>query len=127
MSRFRIPTWLHPASGLLILALDWLLFSGGILTLGLSTPLLLTVAGLAAAGGVAGIERRYNDDSRRMSLLKGIVGGIAVGLPLPIAGTGIGGLVLALSGLNRLRESGSRLEDSSGPPSSSKNDGPSSE
>jgi hypothetical protein len=62
-----------------------------------------------------------------MSLLKGIVGGIAVGLPLPIAGTGIGGLVLALSGLNRLRESGSRLEDSSGPPSSSKNDGPSSE
>lgn len=121
MSRFRIPTWFHPASGLLILALDWLLFSGGVLTLGLSTPLLLTLAALGTAGGVTGLQRRYGDDSRRASLLKGIVGGIAVGLPLPIAGTGVGGLVLALSGLNRLREGNSQLDT---PESSSDRDGP---
>jgi len=122
MPRFRIPTWFHPAGGLLVLALDWLLFSGGVLTLGLSTPLLLTLAALGAAGGVAGIQRRYHDDSRRMSLLKGVVGGIVVGLPLPIAGTGVGGLVLALSGLNRLREDGSRLDAG---PSSDRDDPPS--
>ena len=114
MSSSRIPTWFHPASGLLILALDWLLFSGGVLTLGLSTPLLLTIAALGAAGGVAGIQHRYGNDSRRSSLLKGVVGGIAVGLPFPVAGTGVGGLVLALSGLNRLRE-GRSLTDSSSP------------
>jgi hypothetical protein len=111
MSSNLIPTWFHPASGLLILALDWLLFSGGVLTLGISTPLLLILAALLAAGGVTGLQRRYGNDGRRASLLKGLVGGIAVGLPLPIAGTGVGGLVLALSGLNRLRK-GDRGSDS---------------
>jgi hypothetical protein len=122
MSSNLIPTWFHPASGLLILALDWLLFSGGVLTLGISTPLLLILAALLAAGGVTGLQRRYGNDGRRASLLKGLVGGIAVGLPLPIAGTGVGGLVLALSGLNRLRK-GDRGSDSSPLP----NDPPASE
>lgn len=120
MSRSSLPTWLHPASGLLILALDWLLFSGGILTLGLSTPLLLTGAALGTAGGVFGLQRRYAEDGRGAGLLKGMVGGLAVGLPLPVAGTGVGGLVLTLSGLNRLRERGSQPDDL--PSSSPEND-----
>jgi hypothetical protein len=118
MPQNRIPTWLHPASGLLILSLDWLLFSGGVLTLGLSTPVLLVSAALLTAGGVMGLQRRFADDGRRTSLLKGLAGGIAVGLPLPIAGTGVGGLVLALSGLNRLRRSSSETGSDENPPSS---------
>lgn len=96
-------TLLHPASGLLILVVDWLLFSGGVLTLGLSTPALLLLGGLLATVAVATIQHRYAHDGRGMGWLKGLAGGIAVAIPLPVAGTGLGGLVLALSGLNRLR------------------------
>lgn len=108
MSQTLMPTWFHPVSGLLILSLDWLLFSGGALTLGLSTPLLMVLAALLTAGGVSAVQRRFGNDGRGSSLLKGLAGGIAVGLPLPIAGTGVGGLVLALSGLDRLRKGGSK-------------------
>jgi len=39
----RTSTVLHPASGALILGLDWLLFSENALTLGLSTLLIVAV------------------------------------------------------------------------------------
>jgi len=102
-SRTERSTLLHPASGLLILVVDWLLFSGGVLALGVSTPALLLLGGLLVTVAVATLQHRYADDGRGMGWLKGVAGGIAVSLPLPVAGTGLGGLVLALSGLNRLR------------------------
>jgi hypothetical protein len=47
-----------------------------------------------------------------MTLFKGLLSGIAVGIPFPIAGTAVGGAVLALSGLNRLTgRSANKLED----------------
>lgn len=93
--------FLHPASGVLILGLDWLLFSGNVLTLGLSTFVLGTLGFLVATTGTGWIQARYSGDSRGKSLMKGLLGGVAVGVPFPIVGTAVGGAILALSGLRR--------------------------
>lgn len=96
------PTVLHPASGLLILGLDWLLFSENVITLGLST-VFAAVVGFAVAGiGIGVIQRVYGDDSLGKAFVKGLLAGITVGIPLPVAGTAVGGGILALSGLNKL-------------------------
>lgn len=110
------PSFLHPASGVLILGLDWLLFSGSVITLGLST---LGLAGLGLGLGGLGtglIQRVYHEDGMAKVLLKGLLAGIAVGIPLPVAGTAVGGGILALSGLDRLW--GRSNSDKMSPPSS---------
>lgn len=97
------PTWLHPLSGGAILALDWLLFSGNALSGGLATPVVVIGGFALGAFAVAGIQRRTARDAWNRALLKGIVSGIVVGFPMPIAGTALGGAVLGLSGLSALR------------------------
>ncbi len=107
-------TILHPASGALILGLDWLLFSQNALTLGLST-VLVAILGFCMAGlGTGIIQHRYNADGLWTAVWKGILAGITVGIPLPVAGTAVGGGVLTLSGLNSFRRSAlsSREDDS---------------
>lgn len=94
--------FLHPASGILILGLDWLFFSGSVLSLGLSTPALSLFGFVGGAVGTGLLQARYGRDARSTSGLKGLLGGIAVGIPLPVAGTALGGLVLTLSGLDRI-------------------------
>jgi len=95
-------TVLHPGSGALILGLDWLLFSGNAMTLGVST-LAAAAIGFGGAGlGTALFQHRYAQDSVGAALLKALLAGFAVGIPLPVAGTAVGGGVLALSGLNSL-------------------------
>lgn len=95
--------FLHPASGLLILAFDWLLFSGSVLSLGLSTPALAALGFVLGAAGTGFVQARYGGDGGLKSTLKGLLGGLAVGVPLPIAGTAVGGAVITLSGLDRFR------------------------
>lgn len=94
--------FLHPASGALILGLDWLLFSGSVLSLGLSTPALAVLGFVLGAAGTGLLQTRYGRDSRTKVTMKGLLGGLAVGVPLPIAGTAVGGAILALSGLDQL-------------------------
>jgi hypothetical protein len=101
--RARSSPFLHPASGVLILGLDWLLFSGSVLSLGLSTPILALLGVVLGGVGTGLIQYRYGADGGPTSLLKGALGGLAVGIPLPVAGTAAGGAVLALSGLDRWR------------------------
>ena len=96
--------WLHPASGLLILALDWLLFSGSALSLGLSTPMMALIGFALGGVGTGIIQARYGRNGTTKSVLKGLLSGLAVGIPLPIAGTAVGGAILTLSGLDRLRK-----------------------
>jgi len=109
-------TVLHPGSGVLILGLDWLLFSENAITLGAST-LIVAVVGFAGAGlGTALIQRLYGADSVGVAVLKALLAGITVGLPLPVAGTAVGGGILALSGLNSLW--GRSDPDKMAPPSS---------
>lgn len=94
-------TFLHPASGALILGLDWVLFSGSIATLGLSTPSSV-VAGFVVGGlGTGWLQHTYANESLGTSIAKGVLGGLTVGIPLPVAGTAVGGAVLALSGLRQ--------------------------
>ena len=109
----RSSTLLRPTSGALILGLDWLLFSENALTLGLSTG-LVAIVGFSVAGlGVGIIQRRSGADGLGVAIGKGLVAGIAVGLPLPIAGTAVGGGILALSGLNTFWRSSSEKLSSS--------------
>lgn len=93
-------TLLHPASGALILGLDWILFSQNAMSLGLST-LLVAVVGFGGAGlGTGLLQYRYARDGLAVALIKGLLAGIAVGIPFPVAGTVVGGGILTLSGLN---------------------------
>lgn len=97
----RQRTLLHPASGAVILLLDWLLFSGNALSLGLSTPFIALLGFVLGSLITARIQRTYGTDPIGKSWLKGLGAGVAVGVPWPVAGTAVGGLVLTLSGLDR--------------------------
>jgi hypothetical protein len=95
---------LHPASGAIILALDWILFSGNALSLGLGTGVLAFVGFVLGLLSVGFVQYRYGHEPMIASGLKGVLAGAAVGIPFPIAGTAVGGLVLTLSGLDRWKK-----------------------
>ena len=91
----------HTASGASILAIDWLLFSGNVLSVGMTTfPTM--VLGLVLGGlSTALIQRFVAKDSTLKSLSKALVAGLVVGAPTTVAGTAIGGVILAVSGLSK--------------------------
>ncbi|MDE2489420.1 MAG: phosphoribosylaminoimidazole carboxylase [Elusimicrobia bacterium] len=101
MTRRR--TFYHPASGLAILAIDWLFF-GLDWELG---PLSLAVSCLLAAGlcyaVVRRVQEKWHGDEPRLARAKALVGAAAAGVPFAVGGTVLGGLILALSGLDRVR------------------------
>lgn len=93
----------HAASGAAILGLDWLLFSGNLLSGGMATfPTMLLGLGLGGLS-TALIQRFVAGDSALKSLSKALVAGLVVGAPTPVAGTVLGGVVLAVSGLSTSR------------------------
>lgn len=92
---------LHPVAAATMLGLDWLVFTSGLVTGALSLPLASGVAALIAAVTTLRLQRRQGDglwSARAKALLVGVL----VALPLPIAGSAIGGWVLGVSGLRRL-------------------------
>jgi hypothetical protein len=93
--------FLAPACGILILLLDWVLFSGTVFSAGLSLPVSIGAGFLAGTAAVTLVQYFQAGDSLARALLKGLIGGVAVGLPFPIAGTVAGGWILALSGMRR--------------------------
>lgn len=93
--------WLDPWSGLAILGLDWALFGGNLLSGLVLTPLLIVVGAVSGFGTVFWIERRRAGRSLRHSLFAALLAAVVVGAPLPLGGTVVGGLVIALSGLPR--------------------------
>jgi hypothetical protein len=92
--------WLHPASGLLILAVDWLFFAPEAMTFEAAAILTSPLAFLITGMGVFWIQRRKNGDSFASAAAKAFFGGIVAGIPTSIAGTVVGTLVLVLSGLS---------------------------
>lgn len=92
-----------PATGLLVLGLDWLLFSGEAATLGLATPVTAVLGFLAASLGTYQLQRRFGLDSHPAACAKAILAGLFVGVPFPMAGTIAGAWILATSGLAGLK------------------------
>lgn len=108
--------FLHPATGGLILGLDWLLFSGTAATGAMMLPLAMAIGFFGGTLGATLLQRRLGGDSWGRALLKGLLSGFVVGLPFPIGGTLVGGAVLASSGLDQLRDRAARalIEKTSG-------------
>jgi hypothetical protein len=92
-----------PATGLLIMGLDWLLFSEEAATFGVAIPFTAMVGFLLGFLGTYHLQTRYGRDSRAVAWLKGLLAGVLVGLPFPLAGTLVGAGILASSGLAGLR------------------------
>ena len=92
-----------PATGLLIMGLDWLLFSEEAASFGVLIPFTSLVGFVAGGIGTYLLQTRHGLDSRAAAVLKGLLAGILVGLPFPLAGTLAGAGILASSGLAGLR------------------------
>jgi hypothetical protein len=92
-----------PATGLLVLGLDWLLFSNEVVTAGLALPFTMVFG--FVFGGLSSyvLQRRFGRDTRAAAMLKGALAGLFVGAPFPLAGTAFGAWVLATSGLAGLK------------------------
>jgi hypothetical protein len=92
-----------PATGLLVMGLDWLLFSKEAASLGLAVPLTSVVGFLAGTLGTYHLQRKYGLDTRPAAWLKSLFAGVLVGVPFPLAGTLAGAWILANSGLAGLK------------------------
>lgn len=91
----------HAGSGAAILGIDWLLFSGNIAMGGMATLPTMAV-GFALGGLSTGLIQHFvAGDSVAKSTLKALAAGLLVGIPTPVAGTALGGAILALSGLSK--------------------------
>lgn len=98
----RLPvfkTFYHPASGVVVLGLDWLLFGTDLATGFLALPELCLLGFLLTFALVLAIQRRGGRDRLGVAAGKALLGAVAVALPFPITGTILGATVLALSGL----------------------------
>jgi hypothetical protein len=94
-------TWLHPWTGVTILALDWLLFGSNLLSGLALTPVVIVVGAVTAFVSTCWIERQRAGRPLRHALGAALVAAVVVGAPLPLAGTLVGAWVIALSGLPR--------------------------
>lgn len=87
----------HPLSGAAILAVDWLAF-GLELFSGFAAVSVVCVAAFAVTFYVVlRVQRRLHGDRPGPALAKALLGALAAGLPVPIAGTMLGAAILALS------------------------------
>jgi hypothetical protein len=92
-------TFYHPASGVVILALDWLVFGTDLLTGFLALPWMCVLAFALSFPLVLAIQLKWTRDALPAALGKAFLGAFMVGLPFPITGTILGAAILALSGL----------------------------
>jgi hypothetical protein len=92
-------TFYHPASGVVILAFDWLLFGSDLMTGFLALPAICVLGFLATFPIVLAIQRKWSHNNWPQALGKAFLGAFMVGLPFPVTGTLLGAAILALSGL----------------------------
>ena len=97
-------SFLHPASGGLILGADWLLFGGTVSTGGLVMPVTASLGFLVGFVGTTACQHFLAEEGWGKAIVKGFLAGVAVGVPMPIGGTVVGGAVLASSGLHHWKD-----------------------
>jgi hypothetical protein len=91
--------WLQPASGLLILAVDWLFFAEEAVTLGFAIPIACFLAFVTTTAGVYWIQRKKGGDTVSAAAAKALFGGFIAAIPTSIGGTILGTFVLLLAGM----------------------------
>jgi hypothetical protein len=89
----------HPASGVVILGIDWAVFCTDLFTDFLALPVMCVLAFLVTFAFVFSIQRKWAKDATTAALGKAFMGAFLVGLPFPITGTLLGGAILMLAGL----------------------------
>jgi hypothetical protein len=92
-------TFYHPASGVIILGLDWLAFGTDFLTGFLALPVICVLSFLVSFALIFAVQLKWTKDTIPNALGKAFLGAFMVGLPFPITGTLLGAAILALSGL----------------------------
>ena len=95
----NLRTFYHPASGVVILGLDWLAFGTDLLTSEMAVPVICVLSFLVSFAMVFAVQRKWGRDTVTTALGKSFMGAFLVGLPFPITGTMLGAAILALSGL----------------------------
>jgi len=99
----RRPSFFEPASGAAILGVDWLCF-GLEWQLGPVSMAVMSVAAFLAAFTVVRHLQLRAGDPPRIAAAKAVFGALAAGVPFPVAGTVVGGLILALSGTGAIKK-----------------------
>jgi hypothetical protein len=92
-------TFYHPASGVVILGLDWLLFGSDLMTDFLALPLMCVLGFMATFPIVLAIQRGWSRNNWPSAIGKAFLGAFMVGLPFPVTGTLLGAAILMLAGL----------------------------
>jgi len=92
-------TFYHPASGVVILGIDVLVFGPEMLSGFLDVPIMCALAFLATFPLVYLIQWKWAKNTMAASFGKAFLGAFLAGLPFSIAGTMLGAAVIALSGL----------------------------
>lgn len=100
----RVRSFLHPATGVLILVADWFFFSGTVVTGGALVAHAMFFGFIVGFAGATYIQLFLARERWQRAVLKGLLAGGLVGFPIPVGGTIIGGLILAFSGLDQLRQ-----------------------
>lgn len=95
----NLRTFYHPASGVVILGLDWLAFGTDFFTGMLAVPVICVLSFLVSFALVYAVQIKWAKDTIPAALGKSFMGAFLVGLPFPITGTLLGAAILALSGL----------------------------
>ena len=92
-------TFYHPASGVVILGIDVLVFGPEMLSGFLDVPVMCALAFVSTFPLVFVIQWKWSRNTMAASFGKAFLGAFLAGLPFSIAGTMLGAAVIALSGL----------------------------
>ena len=94
-------SFFHPASGALILGVDWAAFGLDLFSDFMALAVVSVLAFIVTFYGVLAIQRRWHGDKPGIASWKAFLGALAAGVPFPVTGTIVGAAIIALSGLRR--------------------------
>ncbi len=97
---------LHPFSGVIIIFLDMIFWGANAVTLGLGTFPVALILLMITTVSVSSIQIFLDDDTYGEGVSKGVFSGVLTAMPTPIMGTGLGALVITLSGLSKFNFGG---------------------